>query len=614
MKKQLLFLTIVLFFGRVSGQAIINTFNHSTDQSDTYQSTCVGADGSFYAASAYGSSHDFQGELIELLNPDANQEVLVVKYLNDGTVDWKHRITITSNNATVGKIEFMAVDANGYLYLSTQGTTGNQFLKIEEDSLAISGAGNRVIQLYPNGKLRSLRSFNNQIHNLCTHGNHVYVNGLTNFNEPYIAKYDTLFTEPIWISQGSSAFYLGASAFDRLQMNCSPSGEYISFLSIDAGQNLSWGGNDIGQQTTQNFDELVAVVIDSTGAFQFAKTYLSTTGLSPLSIAVDDNANLFVGCYTTGVTNVAGIEYAPLSGYMSNHSLIIKVNNLGVEEWAVQCSATTSAPRFEGLNIDLDGNLLFAGSGGGALHINDEIVVSLSSEQPFAGKINQAGELQWVVGATEVENSCRFFRIYPLQENLYAVSAQSFFATTFQCSAEITGNFNHNHFIALIDALEALPITANPAFDANFLNVSFESNAVNGFSYLWEFGDGSSSTEINPTHLFAEAGTYSVTLTISNCQFEEEIILEVEVEEEVIQNVFENEKNNVYGFISEGKKLSLSGQFTGSLDIVDPLGRVVFSSNGNALSDISLDRLSSGVYLLLFRETGDSWSQKIFFP
>jgi|JI10StandDraft_1071094.scaffolds.fasta_scaffold03994_14 PKD repeat protein len=35
-------------------------------------------------------------------------------------------------------------------------------------------------------------------------------------------------------------------------------------------------------------------------------------------------------------------------------------------------------------------------------------------------------------------------------------------------------------------------------------------------SYLWTFGDGATSTEQNPSHVFTVAGTYSVTLSVSN--------------------------------------------------------------------------------------------------
>jgi PKD repeat protein len=40
--------------------------------------------------------------------------------------------------------------------------------------------------------------------------------------------------------------------------------------------------------------------------------------------------------------------------------------------------------------------------------------------------------------------------------------------------------------------------------------------AVGAFSYAWDFGDGSTSTEPNPTHTFTANGTYTVQLTISN--------------------------------------------------------------------------------------------------
>ncbi|NUM48073.1 MAG: PKD domain-containing protein, partial [Anaerolineales bacterium] len=35
-------------------------------------------------------------------------------------------------------------------------------------------------------------------------------------------------------------------------------------------------------------------------------------------------------------------------------------------------------------------------------------------------------------------------------------------------------------------------------------------------TYLWDFGDGNTSTDVNPTHLYATLGTYTVTLTATN--------------------------------------------------------------------------------------------------
>jgi PKD repeat protein len=50
----------------------------------------------------------------------------------------------------------------------------------------------------------------------------------------------------------------------------------------------------------------------------------------------------------------------------------------------------------------------------------------------------------------------------------------------------------------------------------NPLEVSFTNMSENAESYNWDFGDGESSTEENPTHTYAEAGTYDVVLTATN--------------------------------------------------------------------------------------------------
>lgn len=43
-----------------------------------------------------------------------------------------------------------------------------------------------------------------------------------------------------------------------------------------------------------------------------------------------------------------------------------------------------------------------------------------------------------------------------------------------------------------------------------------EQSTGNNLSYSWDFGDGSTSTEQNPVHLYAGAGTYTVSLTIND--------------------------------------------------------------------------------------------------
>jgi len=44
--------------------------------------------------------------------------------------------------------------------------------------------------------------------------------------------------------------------------------------------------------------------------------------------------------------------------------------------------------------------------------------------------------------------------------------------------------------------------------------ISFSNKSKNGISYLWNFGDGSTSTLFNPTHTYTKSGIYTVTLNV----------------------------------------------------------------------------------------------------
>lgn len=71
----------------------------------------------------------------------------------------------------------------------------------------------------------------------------------------------------------------------------------------------------------------------------------------------------------------------------------------------------------------------------------------------------------------------------------------------------------------------------NPDFSVstNLDTASFTNLSVAADSYLWDFGDGSTSTEESPTHVYDEDGTYTVTLTATNNCGSESITLQVEI-------------------------------------------------------------------------------------
>ena len=78
------------------------------------------------------------------------------------------------------------------------------------------------------------------------------------------------------------------------------------------------------------------------------------------------------------------------------------------------------------------------------------------------------------------------------------------------CTVNISTN------LTLFDPVANFTITNTCYDNAIFENTTFLPFGTILDSYLWNFGDGTSSTIQNPTHTYSTPGTYNVTFTISN--------------------------------------------------------------------------------------------------
>ncbi len=52
----------------------------------------------------------------------------------------------------------------------------------------------------------------------------------------------------------------------------------------------------------------------------------------------------------------------------------------------------------------------------------------------------------------------------------------------------------------------------------NYLEYTFTNSSTNAVSYEWDFGDGNTSTEVSPTHVYASADVYTVTLKATSAE------------------------------------------------------------------------------------------------
>ena len=84
------------------------------------------------------------------------------------------------------------------------------------------------------------------------------------------------------------------------------------------------------------------------------------------------------------------------------------------------------------------------------------------------------------------------------------------------------------------------------------LTVQFTDLSTDATGWGWDFGDGATSTELNPTHTYLSAGVYTVNETVSNTNGTNSMLATINVLTTTPQNttptiIWSNPANIVYG-------------------------------------------------------------------
>ncbi len=154
-----------------------------------------------------------------------------------------------------------------------------------------------------------------------------------------------------------------------------------------------------------------------------------------------------------------------------------------------------------------------------------------------------------------------------------------------------------------ITVSSAAPV-AGFTYTSNQLDFSFTSTSTGATSYLWDFGDGTTSTTQNPIHTYATSGMYVVTLTVtSNCGTNN-VIQSVNAVGSGISTNNLNSIMNIYPNPTHGTvNVSFAESFdNGNIIIENSLGQVVYSGKinqaKNSVLSFDLRKLSEGIYMI----------------
>ncbi len=148
----------------------------------------------------------------------------------------------------------------------------------------------------------------------------------------------------------------------------------------------------------------------------------------------------------------------------------------------------------------------------------------------------------------------------------------------------VTDNCESPTVTVSIDVL-AKPVAAfnlDPTLDQLFaapITFNFINNSVDAVSYVWAFGDGSTSTQANPTHTFDRPGSYIVSLVAYNGICSDTLstrVIKVLAEGDVIvPNAFTPNNDGVNDYFN----ILIANLKSYNIKIFNRYGSIVFTSN-----------------------------------
>ncbi|MEL6844251.1 MAG: T9SS type A sorting domain-containing protein, partial [Bacteroidota bacterium] len=185
----------------------------------------------------------------------------------------------------------------------------------------------------------------------------------------------------------------------------------------------------------------------------------------------------------------------------------------------------------------------------------------------------------------------------------------------------ITATSSGNYIVQVSNANncttpDTVGVLINPSPSASFLfntfnqTISFINSSTFG-TYVWQFGDGNSSSQISPTHTYASGGTYQVLLIATNDCGSDTFTQEVVVLNTGLSPITELQSLKAYPNPTQSAILiewELSSPLEVKLALYNSVGQLIWQEEHQAQQvklERSLSYLPPGIYHLhLFTENG----------
>lgn len=288
---------------------------------------------------------------------------------------------------------------------------------------------------------------------------------------------------------------------------------YVARFNGFTGANLS--GTYIG---IAEYDQSYFVQVDIDDKVYVLGQTESNLGITPGHYG-NANSGQFIHKFNHNLTSV---EWTTMIGAGTGHVelsptafLVSDCYDIYLSGWGGNLNVNHGSASFSttnGFPVTPDGYQLATNGSNFWIGVLSQDAASMKYGTFFGGTVNLSDE--HVDGGT-----CRFDksgRIY------HAVCGgcqgnSNGFTTTPGAWSTVNGSNNCNlaafkFELSTIEAIVSTPNTVvcipNP--------VVFNNNSANGNQFYWDFGDGTTSTDVNPSHVYGAPGTYTVTLVVAD--------------------------------------------------------------------------------------------------
>lgn len=155
-----------------------------------------------------------------------------------------------------------------------------------------------------------------------------------------------------------------------------------------------------------------------------------------------------------------------------------------------------------------------------------------------------------------------------------------------------------------------LAVTAGFDLQVEDDELTLANTSTNATQYFWDFGDGDTSAEEAPTHIYQVIGDYLVTLIATNPCFADTVSQTVTITVAQTNEADEETGWQVFPNPTAGSVSILLVGYTGPLEVelFDPQGRVLIRKTLTTGQQLDLSALPSGSYLVRAAADGKRWS------